>query len=86
MHTGNTQHPVSVALESQWHKLLAILMLRDYDGSVDISSADVSRAIEEPGGINITAREVDGAIQLRLVSDAEAERLVETEGGRVDGN
>jgi hypothetical protein len=76
----NPNHPVTVEIREQWHKLLAVLMHKFGLTEVEITVDDLL-TLEKSGLMNITAHPKGDVITLRLVSDAEAARLAREEGG-----
>lgn len=79
MATGNPNHPVTRALEGEWHKLCAIVMQKLGATTVTITSEDIAAVTAT--NIVADARGND-SIVLRLVGDEEAERLTRRHGGR----
>jgi hypothetical protein len=78
----NPNHPVTKAVHDQWHKIAALLLYEKGFRRWVIPEKLVRQLSDEPGGLNITIRFIDGVgIELRLVTDTEAERLAEQEGG-----
>jgi hypothetical protein len=79
--TGNPNHPVTKFMEEQWQKIVALLVLKTGDRAV-ITLEEIRRMVDRPGGANVTVRISDETgIELRIVDDAEAERLAREEGG-----
>ena len=78
---GNPDHPVVREVESQWHKLCAMALFLSGKDEIQITPEDLERfiasgkaniVVDTRGGVNMT---------LRLVSDAEGERLARKHGG-----
>ncbi len=78
----NPNHAATVAVREQWHKIAALLVAKFGKREVTISVQEIDRAMSDPAGINITVRFSDErGIILKLVDDAEADRLANEEGG-----
>lgn len=74
----NPNHPVTQAVHDHWHKIAALLMAKMGKRRIVIGPHEISNL----EGQNITIRFDDSiGIELRLVSDEEAARLVRKEGG-----
>lgn len=76
----NPNHPVTIELREQWHKLCAIVMFKLDLQEITITVSDIQR-MSDSGMANITMRSKGNVITLALVSDAEAARLARKEGG-----
>lgn len=73
----NPNHPVTREAHDLWHKIAALLVMREGD-SVIIPESDIARM----EGKAITVRFTDGVgIELNIVSMADGERLARKEGG-----
>jgi hypothetical protein len=73
----NPNHPVTREAHDLWHKIAALLVMRE-GGSVTIPESEIT-LIE---GQAITVRFTDGVgIELNIVSMEEGERLAKAEGG-----
>lgn len=81
----NPHHPVTRALNDQWHKLFAIHMAKLGVREVVLTAADIEKALATMDGLNIAARELPDGLHITLVSDNEARRLARIHGG-VSGN
>jgi len=77
----NPNHPVTREFHEQWHKVCALVMIKLGVREVHIDEDDIRRLADEPGGCNITMRVRNEVIILKLVDDAEAERLAREDGG-----
>lgn len=76
----NPNHPVTRTMAGQWHKIVALLMVKFGQSHIEISESEVATALA--GEMKAVAiRERDNAIVLDLVSMKEAERLAREEGG-----
>jgi len=76
----NPNHPVTRTMAGQWHKIVALLMLKFGQSHIEISASEIEQALA--GEMRaVTIRERDNAIVLDLVSMNEAERLAREEGG-----
>lgn len=79
----NPNHPVTQAMATEWHKIVALLMFAEGVDAQTISENDVKRWALEREGWSVAIKFKDGVgIQLFLVDPAEAARLVRKEGGR----
>lgn len=76
---GNPNHPVVRQVESEWHKLCALVMHKLGTPEVEITQADI--AALAAAGVAIVADARGGRFVLRLLGEAEAERLARKEGG-----
>ena len=79
----NPNHPVTQEVSGQWHKFLAVLMLKLGHNHLVISPADIEDFMQSGfGAVTVKDGEHgDGCLHFRLVSMAEAERLAREEGG-----
>jgi hypothetical protein len=77
---GNPNHPVVQQAEDQWHKFAAILLMKMGTNAVEITIEDV-HALAESDRANIVLDMRNGRCVLRLVTDAEGNRLARKEGG-----
>lgn len=68
----NPNHPTTMAIRLEWHKLLVILMVKEGLDHVVISKEDVDAL---PEGICIVVQELSNGIHLRLVDEATAQQL-----------
>ncbi len=80
----NPHHPVTISMEGQWHKMLAMAMRKLGHEHIVITAADLKAVIDTP--CNITAQELADGIHLRLVDDETANRLAREHGGISDPN
>jgi len=81
---GNPNHPVVRRMESEWHKLCAIIMhkYREQLGDrVVITPEDIQAFIDDKVTNIVCNEKVDG-IHLFLVDDAAAAKLVDVAGGK----
>ncbi len=74
----NPNHPMTQDMRDQWHKITAMLMLKFGVTETTITAADV---LSMPIDTFIVIEETKEGLQLKLVSEAEAQRLVKKEGG-----
>lgn len=84
MPIGNPNHPVTRKLETEWHKFAAIVLWKYRDvlpNTVTITALDLEE-FERSGLQTIVAHAHKETIDLRLVTDAEAEALLREHGGR----
>ncbi len=78
----NPNHPVTVEVREQWHKLCAIALHKLGVSELEITSADICAFAEALGeGAAIVADARNHRLILRLVNGAEAARLARKEGG-----
>lgn len=78
----NPHHPVTEKLEDQWHKIVALLMLRDGVRKTVIPAEFIEQMANDPLGMNIAIRIDDTiGITLEIVSDADGRKMAEREGG-----
>lgn len=75
----NPNHPVTSAMHDHWHKLAAILVRRCPGEKTVITLKEIDRMAADE--MAITIKEIPDAIQLQIVTMAEAERLAQQEGG-----
>jgi hypothetical protein len=80
----NPNHHVTSAIHDHWHKVVAVL-LHKYANvlgrEVRIYPSDLEAMEREEGGVNVVIEDRDGAIRLRLVTDAEGAQLARKAGG-----
>lgn len=74
----NPNHPMTCSIRDHWHKLCAAVVRKYAAGHAVITIDDMT---VPPEGFNITCEEVNDAIHLRIVSDAEAISLARGHGG-----
>jgi hypothetical protein len=74
----NPNHPVTSRMRDQWHKILALVMLKHGLTKVTITPEDIADAA---GKMNVAVGEFGGALEVWLVDDAEAVELARREGG-----
>lgn len=83
MSYSNPNHPVTKAVNNQWHKIAALIMLKFGVTELEITVEDVDRLAK--GGMNIVfdARGTDyeRPVTLRIVDDKTAAELLKQEGG-----
>jgi hypothetical protein len=80
----NPNHPVTSRVHDHWHKVVAILLhkfAKVLGREVRIYPADIEAMEREEGGVNVVIEDRDGAIRLRLVTDAEGAKLARKAGG-----
>lgn len=76
----NPNNPVTQQMHEQWHKVVALLMV-DYGITEFEITEDMLRAFAHLGGGAVVADARGGRFVVRLVDNAEAERLARKEGG-----
>lgn len=80
----NPNHPVTQALDDHWYKILAVVLHKyrdDLPDDVFVGPEDI-RAFVDDGLCHIVAAEKDDVIHLRIVGEAEAQRLAREAGGQ----
>lgn len=81
MATGNPNHPVVRQLETEWHKIVAVILCDLGRTEYQITPEMISRFAEMyPDGAVVADCRQDRFV-LRLVDNDEAERLARKEGG-----
>ncbi len=75
----NPNHPVTAANREHWHKLCALLMVKQGLTTVEFTMADVARLHGSDAAIVVDERE--GRLRLHMMPMQEAERLAREEGG-----
>lgn len=78
---GNPNHLVTRALEAEWHKLLAIVLLEQGLTEIEITTEMIEHFMQAYPDGAVLADARGGRLVLRLVSAQEAERLARQEGG-----
>ncbi len=76
----NPKHKNLRLLHDSWHVIAAILIQKLGQNPVVITVADIAQI----DGNSITVQETDEGVALRLVTDAEAQRLVAEEDAKVE--
>jgi hypothetical protein len=77
----NPNHPVTAAMEEQWHKIVALMMFQAGETEIEIPVATIERFAREKEGCAVAIRPSDTGLRLSLVDAAEAARLAREEGG-----
>ena len=80
----NPNHPMVRATNDSWHKIVALLMQKQGLTEVIISGRDVAHLSKK--ALCIVVSEDQRGIVLRLVSDAEGQKLAAKQGGTVEQN
>lgn len=80
MSEKNPNHAMTQAISGQWHKIAALLIRKLGVDHVVISEHDVAM-LSSSSNKNITVKELDDGIHLRLVDDKRAAELIKKEGG-----
>lgn len=79
----NPNNPIAGAIRSHWHKLAAMIMLKQGLTEIHFTMADVDNLAAGNVNIVIDARSTPGDVfSLRIVDDATAAILAKREGGR----
>lgn len=76
----NPNHPVTSAMNQQWHKIVALLMHKMGKSKVEISVAEIE-AFANSGDKAVAIQEQGTNIVLTLIPMAEAQKLAKKEGG-----
>lgn len=76
----NPNHPTTQGVHDHWHKLCALVMLKLNVRTVKFTEAELA-SFCEAANINIVADTRGNTLTLRLVDDAEAQRLAKEAGG-----
>lgn len=73
----NPQHPVTESVHDQWHKLLALTMVKHGWDRLIITHEDIEKLVRksQSGGINIAVQEKEDGIHLTLVDNKTAHLL-----------
>jgi ribosomal protein L19E len=71
-------------MHGQWHKLLAIAMVKLGQDHVIITPEDIEKV--SAAGTNITVQELTDGIHLRIVDDETAMKLARKHGGISNAN
>jgi hypothetical protein len=71
----NPDHPVTKELHDQWHKMLALVLVKLGIKEIVLREKDVQRGLNLEGGLNVVCRAHPDALRITLVSDEEAQRL-----------
>jgi hypothetical protein len=66
-------------MNGQWHKIVALLMLKLKQKHIEISPSDIEQLVKHPSAVKIQT--IGERIVLDLIPMAEAERLARKEGG-----
>ena len=77
----NPNHPVTMAMHDNWHKIVAILLARDYNGKTEITQAEIQKWSQKYEGHSVVIKETEGKLKLWLVNQEEGERLIREAGG-----
>jgi hypothetical protein len=78
----NPNHPVTQFMDTEWAKIVCLLMYREGVTRTVIPDDVVTRFADNPKGHNVAIKFTDGVgIELFLVDDKEADRLARKEGG-----
>lgn len=80
----NPNHHMVRATNDSWHKIVALLMQKQGLTEVIISGRDVANLSKK--ALCIVVSEDQRGIVLRLVSDAEGQKLAAKQGGTVEQN
>jgi hypothetical protein len=78
----NPNHPVTQFMDTEWVKIVGLLMYRDGITKTVIPDYVVTKFAGEKNGHNVAIRFIDGiGIELFLIDDKEAARLAHKAGG-----
>jgi hypothetical protein len=76
----NPNHPVVIESREQWHKYCALIMHKLGKTELEIYPADVD-GFTSSGKTNIILHAHKNSVTIKLVSDAEGEKLAREAGG-----
>ena len=77
----NPNHPMTQEMHDQWHKIVAILMLKAGAREVLITEDDVALLAAEGDGAAVTVKNTPGGLLLRIVDRETGQRLARENGG-----
>jgi hypothetical protein len=75
----NPNHPVTKSAHDQWHKILAVVMLKLNVTHVEITVEDV--ACLGDGTSAVVVQEINDVMHVRVVTMEEGRKLAKAEGG-----
>lgn len=76
----NPNHPVTRAMDGQWHKIAALIMAKAGIRSVVITPADIE-SLGQGGGTGIAIKDQPDGIHVWLVDQETGAALARKEGG-----
>lgn len=79
MSQGNPNHPVTQSMQTEWHKICALMMLGQGLTEFEVTPALIAQLSESGKMIACDLR--GGRMVIRLMTEAEGERLARQEGG-----
>lgn len=71
----NPQHPVTESVHDQWHKIVALLMIKHGWTKTVITHKDIEALINRKEGTNVTICEKEDGVHLELVDNKTAHLL-----------
>lgn len=77
----NPNHPVSRAFGDEWHKLCALILSKLGLDRIYITAEDIAALEARHGGAVILCHSRKDSIELRIVTEEEAERIGREVGG-----
>ena len=77
----NPNHIVTRTVHDHWHKIVAILLARDYNGKTEITEKEIEKWSAKYEGSAVVIKDAEQKLILWLVDRKEAERLAKEEGG-----
>ena len=80
----NPNHKTAWEARDNWHKVVALIMVKLGMTELEIELADVKKL--EAGNVNIVLDTKAGKFKIRIVDDATAAELARQEGGRACDN
>ena len=81
MNEFNPNHPVTIKMRDQWHKIAAIMLFKSGKDTMTITMGDLEAwEILYPGGAIVIEDKKEGLV-LRIVDERKAEEIVRKEGG-----
>lgn len=79
----NPEHPVTKAMENNWHKIVALMMLKLGLKEMIFTEEEIDELAKTPSAVAIRMK--THSIELHLMSEEEGARLARKEGGNMDG-
>ena len=71
----NPNHPVTRATDEEWHKLCALILSKLGIDRIYIAAEDIAALEARPGGTVMLCHAHQESLELRLVTEQEAERI-----------
>lgn len=77
----NPNHKVSQAVEGQWHKICAFIMVKLKLKEFIITTEDINEMAQRSEGMNIAVHDDGNRIRIYMVDNETADRLARENGG-----